>query len=353
MQLLSTRAASFLALAAIALGACGDQATPTQLKPADANHLALPNVGDTLIRANCGIVPQAIGGEAHAASCGGGAPPPPPPPPPPGPTMNWIDHVPTQLDLDGTAASLQLMVSNSQPAVTDVWVSTEVVSNAGTLSTSATPVSCPGQPQGTLWGNCVMWLSPVGLPPIQTPPDFPAGPAKLHVYMTHGYPIQGGAILGGAKGEWWPNITLVDSRPKVTAVSLENTTLLLGSTRSFLGGLTSPGGFQSPMVVSSLLVQTYIAQGPTHRYTTSGDLNCPGSSPGVLPVPGCQISQTFSPSNTAPGWGTLVSGPATFVVQLSRADGRILSEKGTGVTIVVPPTISSVTTPDALLRPRR
>ena len=350
MRLLSLRAAPLLILTAMALGACADQTNPTQVKAGEANHRALPNLGDTLVRATC-TLPAAIPGEARpAAACGGGGGGGgggSPPPPPPGPMMNWTDHVPTQLELLSSpgAVSLEVMVSNSQAPVTDVWVSVDVSLGGRTLNVYHTPVVCPNEPAGTLYGNCVMWLYPYA--PTTTVPDFPAGAANLHVSMTHHDPTQGGVLLGDADRN--SGITLVDSRTKVTAINPTRTAPVIDATTADLYSLT----IYNPLATtrSSMSFRYYIKQNSVTHYSGTVSLGC-GSllvsgGTGQLPPGNCNPTAAFAASNTSQP-GTLISGAATLGVQvISGWTGQIEGESTVPISLNAAPTIGSVKTPCA------
>ena len=132
MRLLSTRAAPFLILAAMALSACGDQLNLTKPAPKDPNHLII--CGD-----ECG---------------GGGSPPPPPPPPPPAITGATP---PAYLDKDGIHMPWTVSLTSGQGTLSnDVHVSTSVIYGSWEIPTGNQWVQCGTLIAGYLPVTCSM-----------------------------------------------------------------------------------------------------------------------------------------------------------------------------------------------------
>jgi len=344
MRPFPTRAAyAFFVASTIALAACNDGANLTQVTPRDANARVL---ADTLLGSTC-ILPKSIGDDVHAATTcgtggtggggtggGGGSPPPPPP----GPLVNWIDFVPLQLDLLSTQTSLEVMVSTFQSPVTDAWVNVDIVSSAGTLNVYRVPVSCPNEPQGTLYGNCVFWLWPSA--PASTPPSFPAGAATLHVTLVH----SSGSLISG--NDQQHGITLVDSRAKVSNLLPVRMGPVIDATAADNYTMTVNNPLTTPRSIAYF--RYYVKQNSVIHYSNAALFGC-GSllvSGGTGQLPSgssCTSTAAFNVSNTNQP-GTLVSGAGTFGVQIINvATGQIESESTYPLILNAHPTINPLT----------
>jgi hypothetical protein len=304
MHILSSRTAGpFLVLAAIALGACGDQAKLVQ-PPPNPEHFVVCGPG-------CG------GGGGGG---GGGSPPPAPP------AITGVSNPPGTMDKAGFAVSFGVSLSNGQSAYSNVSVSSRVITSSGTYSTGSQLVSC-GLSLGTLpTGTCSINASAAfaaGVGPGGT------GPATFEVDLYSGFTFLASKTFG---------VSVVDSRPTVTGSSMTGTTLLIGGpSKSFTATVVNPGVGRS-----NISVRAYVSQGSAIRYSTPSLVNC-GSGAGVLPNGNCLASGTYFASNTAQGTGTLIAGPANFGVQILDAGGNVLGGGFVNGTLAAFPTIVSVT----------
>jgi hypothetical protein len=239
------------------------------------------------------------------------------------------------MDLLSTQTSLEVMVSNSQAPVADVWVSVDIVSSAGTLNVYRVPVSCPNEPQGTLFGSCVFWLFPSA--PASTPPGFPAGPANLHVSMT----LHAGGGLFGTAPDRTSSITLVDSRTKVTnVVAVRMGPVIETAPDNYTMTVNNP----LSTTRSNMFFRNYVKQNSVVHYSGTASFGCGtllvSGGNGQIPAGSCTPTAAFNVSNTNQP-GTLVSGPATFGVQLiNGSSGQIEGEATYPLILNAQPTIS-------------
>jgi hypothetical protein len=140
MPILSTRAAPLLLLAAIVLGACGDQTNPTRPMPEDPNRIII-----------CG--PGCSGGG------GGGGPPPPPPLQPPVVTSITMEPTVALSAWNAYDVAFNGQFGTGAITLTNVSVDATVIQGSVSRSVGSQLVVCgSGSPAGRLpaYATCFM-----------------------------------------------------------------------------------------------------------------------------------------------------------------------------------------------------
>ena len=92
--------------------------------------------------------------------------------------------------------------------------------------------------------------------------------------------------------------------------------------------------------LSGVSIQGFIRQGGARRFAGGTPVSC-GIGTAVLPKGTCTISSQLTATNNSGGKGTLVSGDATFELQLMDGNGAVLSLATIPLTIVEGPLESS------------
>jgi hypothetical protein len=105
-------------------------------------------------------------------------------------------------------------------------------------------------------------------------------------------------------------------RLAIVAVNLSTSSLVIGgATVSYTVTVENKGSS-----VSGVTLQGAIVQGTANHPAGGFAANCPPNTSGVVPKGSCQMASTTSASN-ANGVGTLVPGPANFVLTMSLSAG--------------------------------
>jgi hypothetical protein len=130
-------------------------------------------------------------------------------------------------------------------------------------------------------------------------------------------------------------------RLSIVAVNLASSSLVIGGDRvSYTVTIENKGS-----TVSNVSLQGAIVQGSVSQPAGGFAASCVPSQPGVVPKGSCQMTFTAGASN-ANGGGTLVPGPANFVLTMSLDAGglsTVLDTKSVPVTLVaVSQTITSL-----------
>jgi hypothetical protein len=130
-------------------------------------------------------------------------------------------------------------------------------------------------------------------------------------------------------------------RLSIVAVNLASSSLVIGGDRvSYTVTIENKGS-----TVSNVSLQGAIVQGSVSQPAGGFAASCVPSQPGVVPKGSCQMTFTAGASN-ANGGGTLVPGPASFVLTMSLDAGglsTVLDTKSVPVTLVaVSQTITSL-----------
>lgn len=109
----------------------------------------------------------------------------------------------------------------------------------------------------------------------------------------------------------------------ITALSLDaavsDTVLLEGAGARYSATLRNFGSS-----LSGISIQGWVTQGTARRFAGGMPVSC-GSSSGVVPNGSCTLSSQLAASNNTSGAGTLITGVATFELQLVDALGTVLS----------------------------
>jgi hypothetical protein len=115
----------------------------------------------------------------------------------------------------------------------------------------------------------------------------------------------------------------IKSVATITALSLapatSDTVLLEGSTAPYTATLQNIGSS-----LSGISMQGWVTQGTARRFAGEAPVSC-GSGSGVLPNGSCTLSSQLAASNNTAGAGTLITGVATFELQLVDGLGTVLS----------------------------
>ena len=135
-----------------------------------------------------------------------------------------------------------------------------------------------------------------------------------------------------------------NQRVKVRTLQLSvNTLRIEGPSISGDANISNSG----PAIPSGASMQAVITQGAATREAASGPLTCSGSpgDVGKLPTGGCDIMFSATASNSRPGSGTLVPGPAVFVLRVMQTVGTTQTELGSksvNVNLVASPGITAL-----------
>lgn len=146
-----------------------------------------------------------------------------------------------------------------------------------------------------------------------------------------------------------PNAGGGQRRLSIVALNLTSSSLVIGGARVGYSVTVENKG-QS---VSNVVLQGAIVQGSVSQPAGGFSASCVPSQPGVVPKGSCQMTFTAGASN-ANGGGTLVPGPASFVLTMSLSAGgvsTVLDQASVPVTLVAPITrsISSLSFPKTTL----
>jgi len=130
-------------------------------------------------------------------------------------------------------------------------------------------------------------------------------------------------------------------RLSIVAVNLSSSSLVIGGASvSYTVTVENKGS-----TVSDVSLQGAIVQGAVSHPAGGFAANCPPNPTGVVPKGSCQMTFTASASN-ANGAGTLVPGPASFVLTMSLGAGgtsTVIDQKSVPVTLVaITQTITSL-----------
>ena len=121
-------------------------------------------------------------------------------------------------------------------------------------------------------------------------------------------------------------------RLSIVAVNLTSSSLVIGGARvSYSVTIENRGGSVSNVSLQGAIVQGSVSQ-PAGGFAAS----CVPTSAGVVPKGSCQMTFTAGASN-ANGGGTLVPGPATFVLSMSLSAGgvsTVVDQASVPVTLV-------------------
>lgn len=306
---LSRAAGSALALATLALGACGDNPTPTE----DLRDL----------RPNPSLL---IGGSTT-------------------PTITALTPSSDSVFLGGPAVPYTVTIQNPGASRSDVILQGTVVQGAANRAAGGAAVNC-GQGSSVLpSGSCTMSLTLVVS-------NGAAGTGTL---------VPGGAIFElelrdsvasviDMKGV---AITLLPNTPIITGVKVASSTVYIGGSGvPYTATLDNPGVHD----LEGVRIQGWIIQGRSLRAAGGAVVNC-GKGVGVLPTGSCTVSSTFVASNKTAGTGTLVPGAAIFALQLSDATGAVMDTEEIVVmlaskTLQLDPLSPSSSTAPSMAAPR-
>jgi alpha-tubulin suppressor-like RCC1 family protein len=99
--------------------------------------------------------------------------------------------------------------------------------------------------------------------------------------------------------------------PTITSVTLGSSTIGTEGSTSYDATLLNPG-----TTLTGVVIQAYVFQGTADRGAGGSIIECSGTHDGILPSGSCTSSFFVSISNSTPGLGTLVPGPATLQFDL-------------------------------------
>jgi hypothetical protein len=284
------------AIAALALAGCTDQPTaPTSTHPGpDAQALAI-----------CG------------AACVGGGGGVILPPPPPSFTITSLSLADNTIPIGGASGSYTVTVNNSgNEAAPNAILQGYIVQGAARRAAGGLLANC-GAGTGILPpGNCTM---------------------SFVVNASNAASGTGTLIPGIATFELDLKVNGSTSTKTIGLNLIPGEFTASGSTsldlHGALGTVSASIANAGSQTYAGYSYQMTVIQGSAQRSAGSTPLACNYAGWGNLP-PG-QCNQTLYPSltSTSPGSGTLVAGPATFVIQLLRG-GAVLSSKQWPITLI-------------------
>lgn len=126
----------------------------------------------------------------------------------------------------------------------------------------------------------------------------------------------------------------LQSGATITALGLSltsNIVLLEGASVAYAATLQNVD-----VSLSGVSLQGFVRQGGARRFAGAASVSC-GSGSAVLPKGTCTVSSQLTATNNSGGKGTLMSGDATFELQLMDGNGALLSIATIPVSIVEGP----------------
>jgi hypothetical protein len=220
------------------------------------------------------------------------------------------------LRIDGPAVAATASVSNSGGAIPS-GVSLQAMITQGNASREAanTPLVCvdsPGDVGKLPAGNCDLAVSAMASNSSPGNGTLVPGAATLvlRVFQTINATVTELASKSVAVN--------LAATPAITSLALVSTTLTIdGPGTSYTTTIHNPANS-----LQNVLLQGEIVQGETRR-AAGGTMVICGSGVGVFPPGTCTITFGAGASNSAGGGGTLVTGPATFELQLIQVSGGV------------------------------
>lgn len=240
----------------------------------------------------------------------------------------------------GSQTDYTAQIQNYGFPLTDVFIQGEMVqeTESGTVVKGAggTVLTC-GSSLGALpTGTCTMQFTAAALGDAQGGAFVPGlAHFVLHLYQSNGIDVEPTEL--DVKNV---EVTLVSPTPTITSIVPTSTNVVLGSGyTTYTTTIENPGAPRSVV-----LVQGWISQGTARRAAGGSNVNCGGgTASGTLPTGTCSTLADMVASNDpiVLGDGTLVTGPATFELELKQYDGTtgtttILDTKSIAITLVSP-----------------
>jgi len=238
------------------------------------------------------------------------------------------------LGIEGSSDAGNVSVANAGSPIDGVSIRGEIVQGSATRQAMLTQLNCAGTPGTLPGGQCDMTFNASASNSAIGTGILAPGSAVLvlDVIQTVGNTVN---VLATKS----LNITLVTPLG-ISSLTLNSTTLVIeGSAVGWTATIANPGS-----ALHGVALQGYIIQGSTQRAAGGAQISC-GGGLGVLPAGTCTFSFATSASNSNSGSGTLVSGAATFQLQLleSATTTTVLDTKTVSVTLAVPHvTVTSV-----------
>lgn len=260
------------------------------------------------------------------------------------PGITALALAPTTLAIDGPAASYTATLQNPANSLQGVLLQGYIVQGQSRRAAGGSLVTC-GSNAGVLPpGTCTMTLPASASNTASGNGTLVPGPATFELDLIQ--TIGGGNTTLDAETV---AITLVSSTPTIASLELESLSIVIdGPSDDYTAQLQNPGFPVTDVLLQGELVQE---QGGTTITVGAGgtSIDC-GDGLGVLPTTGtetCTIHFTATASTTAGGNGTLVPGPAQFVLHLYKAppdvDPTEFDSRTVAVTLTSPaPTITSI-----------
>lgn len=125
------------------------------------------------------------------------------------------------------------------------------------------------------------------------------------------------------------DVNLVAGTPKISSFDPTSTFVVIGGTATpYTATIDNPG---APL--DTVLLQGWVSQDTARRAAGGGQVTC-GGPVGYLPTGSCTEGGEIVASNTDAGSGTLVPGPATFVLQLKQSNAIVFDSTTAGITLV-------------------
>jgi hypothetical protein len=224
--------------------------------------------------------------------------------------------------LGASSTPYSATLENLGPSLSDVLIQGWIIQGSARRAAGGTQVFCEAGDGVLPTGTCTVPSdisasnSGVGSGTLAT------GPATFELDLQD---FAGGTLLD----KRFIPITLVANTPSIVSISLASTTpLVIGGARAnFTAVVYNPTGAS----LSGVSVQGWIDQGSTFRAAGGTDLTCAGTN-GMMPRGSCVVSFTLGASNASSGSGTLVSGGATFRLELKQG-ATLLDTKSAGIAL--------------------
>jgi hypothetical protein len=239
----------------------------------------------------------------------------------------FLDITPSvnPMRIGGGSQLFTASIYNASDAIGNVRVNAYVKQPTGSRSTAiVAPISC-GYGSGYLpIGSCVI----IGSYAADTNVFFHTitpGPATLTLELTG----QDSASFLIATID--VPITLV-SLPTISTVTPTGTPNInvFGTVAGYTATITNPGpAISNATMMVKIFQDNVVRQG----IPSPVSIDC-GSGAGTLPTGTCTFNGLYSASNTAPGSGTLVPGPATLEIELSDPANGTVSTKYVAITLL-------------------
>jgi hypothetical protein len=242
-----------------------------------------------------------------------------------GQSISALHLASTDLVLEGPNTSYSATLQNSGPALSGAAVQGWLIqsgANNARRAAGESVVQC-GSGSGVLPnGACALSSSIVASNTGAGTGTLVPGPAVFELDLT---------VNGIVRAETTMVIS-IRGGATITGLTLgamtSDTLLLEGSSAPYVATVQNLGSS-----LSGISIQSFVTQGTARRFAGGTLITC-GSSAGVLPSGSCTLASRLAASNNTAGAGTLVTGDATFELQLVDAIGTVLGTASIPIYII-------------------